>query len=79
MTVSTLLFATGALLEGWLAAMLLVSWRALHASRASWPLLLAAGFACNMTRTGMMASGYGNVALELSPLPWTSLPRFQHR
>ena len=72
MTVSTLLFATGALLEGWLAALLLVGWHSLRASRARWPLLLACGFASNTLRTALLASGYGNVALDAFPLPWTS-------
>jgi len=73
MVISSILYATGALLEAWLAAMLLVCWRRLRDSGARWPGLLAAGFACNAVRCGLLAWGEGNVTLEHVPSMITSV------
>jgi len=68
MTIPVLLYAAGALFEGWLAAMLQISGRALRGQDARWSLLLAAGFACNSLRSLLMALGYGNVGFDAHPL-----------
>jgi len=67
MTAAALLYAVGALLEGWLAAMLFLSGRKLRGLDERWSLLLAAGFASNCARSGLMAAGFGNVALQAAP------------
>jgi signal transduction histidine kinase len=64
MVISSILYATAALLEAWLAAMLLMCWRRLHGSSGKWPGLLAAGFACNAVRCGLLAAGRGHIALN---------------
>jgi signal transduction histidine kinase len=64
MVISSVLYATSALLEAWLAAMLLVCWRRLRGGGATWPGLLAAGFAFNAVRCCLLANGEGNVTLE---------------
>jgi len=73
MAISSVLYATGALLEAWLAAMLLVCWRRLRTTGAQWPGLLAAGFACNAVRCSLLASGTGNVTLEHAASIFTSV------
>ena len=67
MSAAALLYAVGALFEGWLAAMLFLSGRKLRGTDAHWLLLLAAGFAFNALRSLLMAVGYGNVAFEIAP------------
>ena len=67
MTTAALLYAVGALLEGWLAAMLYLSGRALRGPDERWSLLLATGFACNGARSAFLAGGYGNVAFDVTP------------
>jgi len=67
MTAAALLYAVGALLEGWLSAMLFLSGRKLRGTDAHWLRLLAAGFAFNCARSLLMALGYGNVPFELAP------------
>jgi len=61
---AALLYAVGAVLEGWLAAMLFLSGRKLRGPDERWSLLLAAGFALNAARSVLMAFGMGNVALD---------------
>jgi len=67
MFAAALLYAVGALLEGWLATMLFLSGHKLHGTDARWLRLLAAGFAFNGARSLLMALGYGNVAFDLAP------------
>ena len=67
MNVAALLYAVGALLEGWLAAMLFLSGRKLRGADARWLQLLAAGYACNSLRSSLMGLGYGNVAFDVVP------------
>jgi signal transduction histidine kinase len=67
MSAAALLYAVGALLEGWLAAMLFLSGHKLRGTDARWLRLLAAGFAFNGVRSLLMALGYGNVAFDLAP------------
>jgi signal transduction histidine kinase len=79
MTLSTLLYLAGALLEGWLAAMLLVASRALRGcgdaegARIRWPRWLAAGYALGALRSAVLATGYGLVDLARPPHPLPSL------
>jgi len=61
---AALLYAVGAVLEGWLAAMLFLSGRKLRGPDERWSLLLAAGFAFNAARSLLMATGIGNVAFQ---------------
>jgi signal transduction histidine kinase len=63
MAISSVLYATSAALEAWVAAMLFVCWRGLRAPHTRWPFLLAVGFACNAVRCILLADGYGNVPL----------------
>jgi signal transduction histidine kinase len=63
MAISSVLYAAGAVLEAWVAAMLFVCWRGLRAAQSRWPGLLAAGFALNAARCTLFATGYGNVPL----------------
>ncbi len=72
-TISTLLFVAGALLEGWLAAVLLLAARALRVGGTSWLRWLSAGFLANALRSTVMALGYGNVALDAVPRAGTAL------
>ncbi len=65
--ISILLFIAGALLEGWLAAMLLLTARALRVAGTGWLRWLAAGFMCNALRSAAMGLGYGDVALDAVP------------
>ena len=67
MTAAALLYAVGALIEGWLAAMLFLSGRMLRGPDERWSLLLAGGFAFNSARSACMAMGYGNVAFDIAP------------
>ena len=67
MTAAALLYAVGALIEGWLAAMLFLSGRMLRGPDERWSLLLAGGFAFNSARSACMATGYGNVAFDIAP------------
>ena len=67
MTAAALLYAVGALLEGWLSAMLYLSGRKLRGADAHWLQLLSAGYACNGARSVLMAAGYGNVAFDATP------------
>ena len=67
MTAAALLYAVGALFEGWLATMLFLSGRQLRGTDASWLQLLAIGFAFNTARSVMLAAGYGNVAFHAAP------------
>ena len=62
-----LLYAAGALLEGWLAVMLTISGRALRGTDRRWMQWLAAGFACNTVRSVLLALGYGSVSLSAHP------------
>ena len=64
---AALLYAVGALIEGWLAVMLFLSGRKLRGSDERWSLLLASGFAFNSARSACMAAGYGNVAFDIAP------------
>lgn len=67
MTTSVLLYAAGALLEGWLAVMLTISGRALRGTDRRWMQWLAAGFACNAARSVLLSRGVGNVNLAGHP------------
>jgi signal transduction histidine kinase len=67
MTTSVLLYAAGALLEGWLAVMLTISGRALRGADRRWMQWLAAGFACNTVRSALLSTGYGSVSLADHP------------
>lgn len=67
MTTSMLLYAAGALLEGWLAVMLTISGRTLRGTDRRWMQWLAAGFACNTVRSALLALGYGSVSLSAHP------------
>lgn len=62
-----LLYAAGALLEGWLAVMLTISGRTLRGTDRRWMQWLAAGFACNTVRSALLALGYGSVSLTAHP------------
>jgi len=62
-----LLYAAGALLEGWLAVMLTISGRTLRGTDRRWMQWLAAGFACNTVRCTLLALGYGSVSLSEHP------------
>jgi signal transduction histidine kinase len=67
MTTSMLLYAAGALLEGWLAVMLTISGRALPAADRRWTGWLAGGFGCNTLRSVLLALGYGSVSFADHP------------
>jgi signal transduction histidine kinase len=73
MTISSVLYAAGAVLEAWLAAMLFVCWRGLRAVNTRWPALLAVGFACNAVRCALFAGGYGNVPLAAGAYVLTTM------
>jgi len=64
MNAAALLYAVGAVLEGWLAAMLFLSGRKLRGPDERWSLLLATGFAFNAARSVSMAMGVGNVGFH---------------
>ena len=72
MPASGLLYATGALLEGWIAAMLFIGWRALRGSGEHWPGWLCAGYAFNTLRCALLATGYGNVGLHEIASMWNA-------
>ncbi len=72
MTTSVLLYAAGALLEGWLAVMLTISGRALRGGDRRWAGWLAAGFGCNAVRSALLSLGYGNVSLDAHPRALTA-------
>ena len=67
MTTGSILYAVGALMEGWLAVMLHIAGRALRGEDERWSRPLAAGFAFSSARAALMASGYGNVAYDAEP------------
>jgi len=67
MTTSTLLYAAGALLEGWLALMLCISGRALRGADRRWMHWLACAFACNTVRSAVLSTGYGSVGFAAHP------------
>ena len=67
MSVANVLYASGAFVEGWIAAMLFLGWRALQGVDQRWPLLLAAGFAVNTLRLLLLAAGYGLDPAESFP------------
>ncbi len=74
MTTSVLLYAAGALLEGWLALMLTISGRALRGADRRWMQWLAAGFACNTVRSVLLSTGYGSVSFAAHPsIPTSTL------
>ncbi|MGN6527432.1 MAG: sensor histidine kinase [Burkholderiaceae bacterium] len=79
MTLSTLLYLAGAVLEGWLAAMLLVASRELRGcggvdrGRSRWPRWLAAGYALGALRSAVLATGNGLVDFAQPPGPLPSL------
>ncbi|HEY8974974.1 MAG TPA: HAMP domain-containing sensor histidine kinase [Burkholderiaceae bacterium] len=72
MTAAALLYAVGAVLEGWLAAMLFLSGRKLRGPDEHWTLLLAGGLALNSVRSVLMTFGVGNVPLHLAANALTS-------
>ncbi len=72
MTTSALLYAAGALLEGWLAVMLCITGRALRGADWRWTHWLAAAFACNTVRSVVLATGYGSVGFAAHPSFLTS-------
>jgi len=72
MSIASVLYATGALMQGWVALMLAFVWHALRPSAARWALWLAAAFALNTVRTALLATGVGDVALRARASPVTS-------
>ncbi|MBW8778764.1 MAG: HAMP domain-containing histidine kinase [Burkholderiales bacterium] len=72
MTTPVLLYAAGALLEGWLAVMLAISGRALRGADRRWMRWLAAGFACNTARSVLLSFGYSSLSLADHPRALTS-------
>jgi signal transduction histidine kinase len=72
MTTSALLYAAGALLEGWLAVMLCISSRALRGTDGRWMQWLAAAFAVNTVRSAVLSTGHGSVSFSAHPSLLTS-------
>ena len=73
MSSSVLLYIVGAMLESWLALMLVFAGRALSETTQKWPSLLAVGLGCNAVRSTLLACGVGNLPMNVPANIWTAL------